>query len=59
MRTQLHRGVTYTAFQTSVMLGIALLPLAVMIRRTTGVVLPLHRMIDRTRRAYEEHAADR
>lgn len=53
MRTQLHRGVTYTAFQTSLMLAIALLPLALMVRRTTGVVLPLHRLVDRTRRAYD------
>lgn len=54
MRHQLHRGITYTAFQTSLMLGIALLPLAVMIRQTTGVVLPIHRVIDRTRRAYDD-----
>lgn len=58
MRTQLHRGATYTAYQTSVMLGIALLPLAVQLRRTTGIALPLHRLIDRTRRAYERNRGE-
>ena len=53
MRTQLNRGATYTAYQTSVILGIALLPLAVQLRRTTGIVLPIHRLIDRARSAYE------
>ncbi len=59
MRAQLQRGIAYTAFQTSVMVGIALLPLAVQLRRATGITLPIHRLIERTRRAYEADSADK
>ncbi|AKH97987.1 hypothetical protein [Halanaeroarchaeum sulfurireducens] len=43
---------TFVAFQTTVALGIALLPVAIMARRL-GVTLPVHRLIERTESAYQ------
>jgi len=43
---------TFAAYQTSVALGIALLPLAV-VARHLGITLPLHRLIQRTESAYQ------
>ena len=42
---------TFAAYQTTVALGIALLPVAIMARRL-GVTLPVHRLIERTESAY-------
>lgn len=58
MRAHLQRGIVSTAYHTSVMIGIAVLPLAVQLRRVTGVTLPIHALIERTRRAYEPEQAD-
>lgn len=54
MRTRIHRSAVFAAYQTSVMLGIVLLPLAVMLRRTVGIVLPIHRLLEPVRQAYED-----
>ena len=43
---------TLTAYQTSLAVGIGLLPVALLARQF-GVVLPIHRMIERTEAAYE------
>ncbi|MGM0399466.1 MAG: hypothetical protein ACQEQY_10815 [Halobacteriota archaeon] len=44
---------TFAAYQTSVAVGIALLPLAIM-ARYLGVTLPIHRLIQRTESAYQQ-----
>lgn len=53
MRTHLHRTAVVAAYQTSMTIGILLLPIAVALRRTFGVRLPLHRVIEPVLRAYE------
>lgn len=45
---------TFAAYQTSVAVGIALMPLA-LVARQLGVTLPIHRLIERTESAYEQH----
>ena len=40
-----------TAYQSTLMLGIALLPVAIVARKA-GVTLPIHRLIKRTENAY-------
>ncbi|MFB6069924.1 MAG: hypothetical protein ABEJ76_02775 [Halanaeroarchaeum sp.] len=42
----------YTAYQTTVALGITLLPVALLAKRL-GVTLPVHRLIERTESVYE------
>ena len=42
----------FAAYQSTVVLGIALLPLALAARRL-GVTLPVHRLIERTESAYQ------
>lgn len=58
MRAHLHRTAVFTAYQTSVAIGIVLLPLAVALRRTVGIKLPLHRVIEPVLRAYEADAGE-
>lgn len=41
----------FAAYQSTVVLGIALLPLAIAARRL-GVTIPVHRLIERTESAY-------
>lgn len=53
MRTNLHRGAVATAYQFTMVVGIMLLPIAVAVRRTVGVTLPLHRVIAPVLAAYE------
>lgn len=53
MRNHLHRTAIFAAYQATVAMGILLLPVAVALHRTTGVRLPLHRVIDPVLRAYE------
>lgn len=43
---------TGAAYQASVAVGIALLPLAVTAKRL-GITLPVHRLIERTESAYQ------
>jgi len=43
---------TFAAYQTSVALGITLLPVALLAKHL-GVTIPVHRLIQRTESAYE------
>lgn len=52
MIERLTSRVVATAYQSSVALGIALLPIALAARRL-GVTIPVHRLIRRTEDAYE------
>ncbi|NIB99264.1 hypothetical protein [Halobacterium sp. R2-5] len=47
----------FTLYQSALALGIALLPVAVLVRQA-GVTLPVHRVVERTEQAYEAHAAN-
>ena len=58
MRSNLHRGAVATAYQLTMMTGIMLLPFAVVVRRTVGVTLPLHRIIAPILAAYEAATDD-
>jgi hypothetical protein len=57
METRLYRGTVLALYQLSLLLGIALLPIALVARRF-GVALPIHRMISRLGDAYENTADD-
>ncbi len=52
-----HRTLLFALHQTSIALGILLLPVAVMMNRV-GVTLPVHRLVEFTARAYESAAAE-
>ncbi|WP_267639605.1 hypothetical protein [Haloarchaeobius amylolyticus] len=47
----------FALYQTSIALGIVLMPLALAMRRF-GVSLPVHRLVERFGGAYEETAAN-
>jgi hypothetical protein len=55
METRLYRGTLLALYQFSLLLGIAMLPIALMARQF-GVALPIHRMVTRLGEAYEETA---
>ncbi|WP_299268209.1 hypothetical protein [Halorientalis sp.] len=52
METRLHSGLLFALYQLSLMLGIALMPVAFVTSRF-GFTLPVHRVIDRLGAAYE------
>jgi len=52
METDLYRGTLFVLYQLTLLLGIALLPLA-LVARQFGVTLPIHRAVDRLGAAYE------
>jgi hypothetical protein len=52
MIQRVKRVALLAAYQLSITLGIVLLPVAIAFRRM-GVVLPIHRFIDRIGNAYE------
>ncbi|WP_336003172.1 hypothetical protein [Halorientalis halophila] len=52
METRLHSGLLFALYQLSLMVGIALMPVALVVRRF-GFTLPIDRPIDRLRAAYE------
>lgn len=52
METRLHTATLFALYQLSVLLGIVLLPVALVARRA-GVMLPIHRVIDRLGSAYD------
>jgi hypothetical protein len=56
METRLHTAILFALYQLSVLLGIVLLPVALIARRA-GVMIPIHRVIDRLGEAYEQNAA--
>jgi hypothetical protein len=57
METRLYRGTLLALYQLSLILGIALLPIALAARQV-GVELPIHRMITRLGDAYENVDSD-
>lgn len=52
MQSQVARFTTAVAYQTSLALGIALLPFAIVARRA-GITLPVGRLVERAEDAYE------
>jgi len=46
----------FALYQFTIAAGIALLPVALLTSHV-GVTLPVHRMVDATEQAYEQHAA--
>jgi hypothetical protein len=52
MVSPLYRGIVFALYQLSIVLGIALLPLALAARRV-GISLPLGRLVSRLGAAYE------
>jgi len=52
MIDRLTKIATLTAYQTSLAVGIALLPMALLARQL-GITLPIHRLVERTEAAYE------
>ena len=55
MIDRLTKIATLTAYQTTLALGIALLPVAILARQL-GITLPVHRLVQRTESAYEAQA---
>lgn len=51
-----YRTLLFALYQSSVALGILLLPVAVMMKRV-GFTLPIHRLVALTERAYESRDA--
>ena len=52
MESRLHRITLFALYQLTVLVGIAMLPVALVARRA-GIALPIHRMIERLDAAYE------
>lgn len=52
MRNPLYRGTVLAAYQLSLLVGIALLPVALVVRRA-GIHLRLGTLVQRTRDAYD------
>lgn len=48
---RLTKGLLFAAYQSSLVLGIVMLPLAVAARRL-GVTIPVHRLVEASERAY-------
>lgn len=55
MMDLLQRATLFALYQASIAVGIALLPVALLARRV-GVTLPVGRLVERLRRAYEDAA---
>ncbi|WP_331233191.1 hypothetical protein [Natronorarus salvus] len=53
MYARLHRKTLFALYQTSLLVGILVLPLAVHLRRF-GISLPIHRLIVALGRAYDD-----
>ncbi len=58
MTTDLYRATLFALYQFSVVLGIALLPIALAVNRA-GIRLPVDRLIERLQTSYERTAAGR
>lgn len=52
MIPRLERATLYVLYQLSILLGILLLPVALLLQRG-GVTLPVHRVVERLDEAYE------
>jgi hypothetical protein len=57
MQARLRRTSLFALYQTSIVLGIALLPVAILARRA-GIQVPLGDLIDRLGDAYEATGAE-
>lgn len=55
MITRLHHAALFALYQTTLVLGLCLLPLAVAMKRV-GFVLPVRRLLVTAERIYEAHA---
>ncbi|QSG09466.1 hypothetical protein [Halapricum desulfuricans] len=55
MESRLYHTTLFALYQLTVLVGIALLPVALVARRA-GVPVPVHRAIDRLEAAYERTA---
>lgn len=55
MITRLHRAILFALYQTTVFVGLLMLPVALVMRRV-GLTLPIHRLIARAERAYERRS---
>ena len=53
METRLHSGLLFALYQMTLVLGIALMPVAFVTSRF-GFTLPIHRMVDRLGAAYDQ-----
>ena len=56
MRTTMQRALVFVLYQLSLLVGIALLPVALAMRRV-GVTLPVHRVVDKLESTYEHTKA--
>lgn len=54
MAVALKRTMLFAAYQLSLIAGLLLLPLALALQRAAGIMLPVHRVIDSARDAYEQ-----
>ena len=52
MRSTLHRAAAFVMYQFSLLVGIALFPMAVLMGRI-GIFLPFHRVVSRTEEIYD------
>lgn len=52
MTTRAHRAAMFTLYQLTILLGILLMPIALLTRQA-GVSFPIHRVIGRMEAAYE------
>ncbi len=59
MVVRMQRTALFAVYQLSVMLGILLLPFALVLRRTVGIALPVHRVLDSVQTAMERDADSR
>jgi hypothetical protein len=57
MESHLHRAALFALYQFSLLVGIFMLPIALVMRRL-GVTLPVHRAIDRLGTAYDRASTD-
>lgn len=56
MIARLYHAALFALYQTTVAVGLCMLPLAVAMKRV-GLTLPVHRLIARAERVYETHAS--
>ncbi|MCU4719219.1 hypothetical protein [Halapricum hydrolyticum] len=55
MESRLYRATLFALYQLTVLVGIAMLPVA-LVARQVGIAVPIHRAIDRLEAAYEQTA---
>lgn len=58
MRKTVRRVAVTTIYQTTVAVGLLLFPLALALRQTTGIRLPIDRILDPLLRAYKTNVTD-